>query len=133
MSNPELERILREGVEAYNRGDTESLAVFMHPEIESHVGPGQGQPGTWHGPDGFREMTEAWSESFVDQKTRIVGTEMPDEHHLIAEVHQTAFGALSRVPVEMTNYYLVDFRDGKVVRFHIYSDRQAALDAIRSG
>ena len=40
---------------------------------------------------------------------------------MIAEVHQTAVGAGSGVPVEMTVFYLLEVRDGRAVRFHIYA------------
>jgi hypothetical protein len=46
-------------------------------------------------------------------------------------MRQTAVGSVSGVPVEMTNYYLLELRDGRAVRFHIYGDRDTALAAIR--
>ncbi len=64
-------------------------------------------------------------------RNTIVSFSHPDEHHVIAEVHQEAVGAGSGVPVEMTLYYLFEIRNGRAVRLHMYPDREAALCAVR--
>ena len=48
-------------------------------------------------------MVVTWSEAFETQRNTIVSFLHPDEHHVIAEVHQEAVGAGSGVPVEMTS------------------------------
>ena len=125
------ERLLREGIEAFNRGDHATLLAMFDPRIECHVASGQGNPGTWVGVEGFQEMTGAWGEAFSTQESSVVATSFPDEHHLIAEIRQRAVGARSGVPVEMTNFYLLEVRDGRAVRFHIYPDHQSAMSAVR--
>ncbi len=50
------ERLLRAGIEAYNRGDVEAMVALFDPEIELPCRSRPGNPGTWHGLDGFREM-----------------------------------------------------------------------------
>ncbi len=70
-------------------------------------------------------------EAFTSERSEIVSTEMPDDHHLIAEIRQRAVGVGSGVPVEMTIFYLLEVRDRRAVRFHIYGDREAALAATR--
>lgn len=123
--------LLRTGIGAFNRGDSEAVAAMLDPAVECHVAPGLGNPGTWHGIDGYLEMTETWGEAFTSERSEIVSTEMPDDHHLIAEIRQRAYGAGSGVPVEMTIFYLLEVRDGRAVRLHIYGDREAALAATR--
>jgi ketosteroid isomerase-like protein len=123
------EKLLRSGIDAYNRGDVAAIVALFDPEVECYVAPGLGNPGTWHGLDGFAEMVQGWREAFAEDRSTVVGTSMPDDHHLIAEMHQTAVGSISGVPVEMTNFYLLEVRDGRAVRFHIYGDRAAALAA----
>lgn len=125
------ERLLREGIEAFNRGDQATLLAMFDPRIECHVAPGQGNPGTWVGVEGFQEMTGAWGEAFSTQESSVVATSFPDEHHLIAEIRQRAVGARSGAPVEMTNFYLLEVRDGRAVRFHIYPDHRSAMNAVR--
>ena len=125
------ERLLRGGVEAYNRGDFQAMIALFDPEIELHVDSAQGNPGTWHGLDGFRKMVESWRDAFAEDTSEVLGLEMIGDRHLIAEMRQTAVGSVSGVPVEMTNYYLLELRDGRAVRFHIYGDRETAMAAVR--
>jgi ketosteroid isomerase-like protein len=132
MSEREDNQILfAAGIEAYNRGDFEALAEFFDPAVECHIGPGLGNPGTWHGVDGFREMTESWRDAFAEDRSEVISAEMPDDNHLIAEMRQTAVGSVSGVPVEMTNVYMLEVRRGRTVRFHIYADRDSAMAAVR--
>ena len=60
------ERLLRGGVEAYNRGDFQAMVALFDPEIELYVDAAQGNPGTWHGLEGFREMVESWRDAFAE-------------------------------------------------------------------
>ena len=127
----ENERLLRAGIEAYNRGDLEAAADFFHPDVELYIHTGQGNPGTWHGLDGYRAMVTAWREAFSEDRSEILDVEMVDDHHMLVEMRQTAVGAGSGIPVEMENVYLLEIRDGKAVRFHIYADRETAVAAVR--
>jgi ketosteroid isomerase-like protein len=131
MSSEAHERLLREGFEAFNSGDLSRLTAILDERVESRVGPGLVNSGTWHGIEGFQEMIGAWGESFESQRNTVLGTRSPDEHHVVAEVHQAAVGAISGVPVEMTIYYLVEIRDGRLRRIHLYSDAESALAAVR--
>ena len=123
------ERLIRDGMEAFNRGDMTMLATIFDERLESRVGPQLANSGTWRGREGFTEMITTWGEAFESQRNRIIGFTHPDDRHVIAEVHQAATGAGSRVPVEMTLFYLFEFRDDKVVRLHLYAERDEALEA----
>lgn len=125
------ETLIREGMEAFNRGDLDALVSIFDERLESRVGPGLANAGTWRGSEGFGQMITTWGEAFKTQRNTIVSFSHPDEHHVIAEVHQEAVGAGSGVPVEMTLYYLFEIRNGRAVRLHMYPDREAALCAVR--
>ena len=125
------EQLLREGIEAFNRGDPAAVVAMFDPRIECHVASGLGNPGTWTGIEGYEEMTGSWGESFESQESSIVSVRFPDEHHVIAEIHQRAVGAVSGVPVEMTIVYLLEIRNERAVRFHIYGDLESAMNAVR--
>ena len=122
---------LRAGVAAFNLDDEATLLEFFHPGLECRVGPRLMNTGTWHGHDGYREMVAAWNEAWGEHNSEVVSVEAPDDSHVIAEVHQTATGSVSGIPVEMTVFYFLEIQDGRGVRFHIYADREAALDAVR--
>ena len=75
-------------------------------------------------------MIAAWGEACAAGRGEIVGIESSTTEHLIAEIRPAARSASgSGVPVEMTLFYLFQFRDGEVVRFHLYGDREAAVAA----
>jgi ketosteroid isomerase-like protein len=124
------EQLVREGTDAFNRGDLGALVRLFDEKIESHVAPGLANPGTWHGHGGFAEMVATWGEAFESQLNTIVSMHHPDEHHVIAEIHQAAVGAGSGAPVEMTLYYLFEIRDGRGVRLQLHADYDSALAAV---
>ncbi len=129
-SREEHERLLREGMDAFNRGDLEALVRIFDEELESKVAPGLANPGTWHGHAGFVEMVATWSEAFESQHNTIVSIHHPDEDHVIAEVRQAGVGAGSGAPVEMTVYYLYEIRHGRAVRLQLHPDYDSALAAM---
>jgi ketosteroid isomerase-like protein len=127
------EALVRTGIEAINRGDLEAVTALLDPEIESHVASGLGNPGTWHGIDGYWTMVTSWLEAFASQRINVGAIEFADDAHAVAEVRVEAVGAGSGVPVEMTFYYMLEIRDERAVRFHIYATRDAALQAVAPG
>ena len=82
--------------------------------------------GTYVGHDGYLEMITDWSEAWGSVTAEVVAVEELAGDHLLIEVHQRAVGAGSGVPVEMTIFWLFQFADGEVVRFHLYADRDQA-------
>jgi ketosteroid isomerase-like protein len=125
------EQLVREGTDAFNRGDMDAVVLLMDERIESHVAPGLGNAGTWRGRDGFAEMVATWVEAFESQTNTIVSMQHPDDRHVIAEVHQAAVGAGSGVPVEMTLFYLYEIRDERAVRLQLHPDYESAMAAVR--
>jgi ketosteroid isomerase-like protein len=122
---------LREGVEAFNRGDAAPALALFAEDIECRVGPQLMNTGTFMGHDGYLRMIEAWGEAWDSVTADIVSVEDLENDHLLVEIDQKAVGAGSGVPVEMTIFWLFQFVDGKVVRFHLYADREAAVATSR--
>ena len=122
--------LVREGLDAYNREDVAGVLRMLDPEVESHVGEGLMNTGTWQGLEGFAEMAAAWAEAWGENTYEVVEVETPDDDHVLARIHQRAIGAQSGVPVELTVFYMVEFGGERIVRFHVYPSREAALDAI---
>jgi ketosteroid isomerase-like protein len=130
MSRERNAELFRDANDAWNRRDVAAVVAFLDPEVESHVSGDLMNAGTWRGIEGFGEMAASWEEVWGELDYEIVRTETPDDAHVIAEVHQTARGAQSGVPVELTVFFLAELIDGRAVRFHIYADRDAAMAAI---
>ena len=102
------------------------LAIF-DTDVESHIDARLMNPGTRRGHDGYLEMVGAWNEAWGSIEVELVGVSEPDERHVLTEIRQRAVGAGSGVPVEMRIFWLFEFRDGLVTRFHMYPDRDSAL------
>jgi ketosteroid isomerase-like protein len=124
------EALLREGTEAYNHGDlgfviehaADDIEVFAHRElINTGVYRGREQFEAW-----LRNWQDAWSEITLE----IRGVEAIGDKYLVVEAWQRAVGAGSGVPVEMEIVQLIEVREGKISRFHLYPDRESALAAL---
>ena len=122
--------LAREGLEAFNRGDADTVMSFLHPEIETHVNPNMMNGGTWHGLDGFAEGISGWNDAWENLNFEITETEAVDERNVLVHVHQTAVGRESGVPVEMDAVLLFEVEGERARRFHVHPDRESALDAV---
>jgi ketosteroid isomerase-like protein len=122
--------LVRDAVVAFEQREIAGLLEFLDPAIECHVSSTLMNTGTWHGHEGFGEMSAAWEEPWAEISYEVSEIETPDNDHVLAHVHQRATGAQSGVPVELEVVYLVEVRDGRAVRLHIYPDRDVALAAV---
>jgi ketosteroid isomerase-like protein len=121
--------LVRQGYEAFNRGDIEASLSMLDPEIEWHtyIVPGPGG-GVYHGHDGVREL---WSEA-----QRIFGgfKNVPEQifeagDRVVAFVRVEGVGTKSGAPVAARIAHVQTIRDGKVIRIESFEDRDAALRA----
>jgi ketosteroid isomerase-like protein len=121
--------LVRDAVTAFQEREIAGLLEFLDPGIECHVGARLLNTGTWHGHEGFGEMSAAWEEPWSEISYEATDVETPDDDHVLVHIHQTATGAQSGVPVELDVVYMVEVRDERAVRLHIYPDRETALTA----
>jgi ketosteroid isomerase-like protein len=122
---------LADGIEAFNRGDVDTVLALLDPDVETHVDPRLMNPGTHRGHEGYLRTVEAWTEAWGSLEAELLAVSEPDERHILTEIRQRAVGAGSGVPVEMHLFWLFEFREGRVVRLHMYPDRDSALAAVR--
>ena len=121
--------LLREGVDAFNRGEAGPALAILAADVECHVAPDLMNAGTYHGHGGYLEMIGGWGEAWETVNADVVSAEELPGDHLLVEIFQRAVGAGSGVPVEMTLYWLFEFVDGEVTRFHMYGTREGAVAA----
>jgi ketosteroid isomerase-like protein len=120
-SNVELNRRI---VEAFNARDVEAVIALCHPSIELHatlVG------GVYYGHSGvrswYRDFEDAWGDDI----------RLEAEAYFELGEHSVAFyayhgrGRQSGVEVAMTNAVTARWRDGLLVYFKPYADREEAL------
>lgn len=133
MNNAELARA---GFEAFNRGDADFIAQFLHPDIEVHNSDEVGQGGTYHGRDGYQEWIRDWMDAWEEFRIAVEEVEEVDEHNFLVHCDQHGRGQGSGVEVTRHVVFLLTLQDGLAKRLHIYGDREAALAALgreRSG
>jgi ketosteroid isomerase-like protein len=136
MTPPDREEdlaLIRTGIEAANRGHIDALLTMFDPEVEFHIAPGLGNAGTYHGRDGFLQGFEGWLEAWDNFTVDRADLEPVGERHIIGDVRQSGRGHGSGVEVEMRLGYMWELRHGRVVRFHIVLDRDAALAVASEG
>jgi ketosteroid isomerase-like protein len=122
--------IARRGIEAFNRGDVETLAADTTEDVQLFPAlAGAVEGGGFHGRAGieayFQIIAETWGEF------RILAEDFRDLGDLVLVVGRICGrGKGSRVPVEAPNAIVMDFRGEKVWRIHSYFDQAEALEDV---
>jgi ketosteroid isomerase-like protein len=115
--------IIERWAEAFNRGDMDAVLELMHPEIEIEDPERTGR--TWRGHDDYRAFMQEWLENFDTYRVEVEELEEgPDG--LYARGTQSGKGAGSGLEFSLPIYYVVRFRDGKVVYFRLSTDPDTA-------
>ena len=127
MSEANVE-LVREAWEAFEDGDLSRALSVLSPELVTYVAPPIPVTGTYHGPEGFLQVTIDWAESFDDLV--MSGEEFIDagDQVVVRALHKS-HGAESGVPVETDVWYVCTIRTGMVVRADIFHERREALEA----
>jgi ketosteroid isomerase-like protein len=124
--------LTRQGFEAFNRGELETVVEFLHPDVEIHASGDVGEPGTYHGRDGFVQWNRVWMDAWDEFQVELEDIEEVDEHNILVHVHQSGRGRGSGLEVSQRIIYLFTVRDGLASRLHLYGSREEALAAARS-
>jgi len=112
---------LRAGYEAFNRGDYDTVAELVHPDVV-FIRPGAEPP--LQGSDAFR----AWMEpdAFASQVSEPREVEIRGQRVLVHQ-HTTARGAGSGIEMEIGSWAVWTFdEDGQVIRIETYLEHEEA-------
>ena len=129
--NVELVRAL---TEAWQRGDQEQTFDFVAEDVEwDATGVRELIPdiaGTYHGHDGIRAYWRRWLSAWRDLRFEIQDVLDAGDDVVLLVRNQRQWGRHSGIATEMPAYGIVfTIRDGKVVRWRVFPDQQAALEA----
>jgi ketosteroid isomerase-like protein len=117
---------LREGYDAFNRGDFDEAAKWIHPDIVWHrVADFES---AMEGRDAVRENMDP--KVFERQRTEVLGMEAVGDSILVDTVFH-AKGAGSGIELDQEGYHLWEMRDGMAVRFEFFLDRDEAIAAAK--
>ena len=126
----ENEALLLEGIDAYNRGDLSFAIERASEDIEVYAHRDLINTGTYRGRAEFERWMHNWQEAWSEITMDVRSVEALGEGYLLVDVFQEAVGASSGVPVEMDIFQLIEVRDGEITRFHLYPDRDSAMEAV---
>ncbi len=124
MSQENVE-IIRGVFEAFQRGDVSGMLDLMTDDMVTHrIEP---DDAIYHGKEGFFQATADWIEGF-DDWTATAEEFIDGGDAVLVQVHQTARGAGSGVPVESRLWFVFAIRDGKVARLSFHLRKAEAFD-----
>jgi ketosteroid isomerase-like protein len=127
MSKANVE-LVRRFVVAFNRLDVDSMADHYDSEVELHEWPTAPGAGVYRGVDGVRSAVDNWFDVWEWMRVEIV--ELIDAgDRVLVTLDQRAKGKGSEVEVEIRSYNVYTFRDGKVLRMQLFTEREPALEA----
>jgi uncharacterized protein len=126
MSREDVD-IVRQGYDAYDRGDVVAALETFHPDVEWKQVE---QPREVRGRDAVLSVWEEWSEPFEENlHANVEDLEDLGEGQVLAVVRHTGVGKQSGIKLDMTTYLLYTVRDERVVRMVEYLERDQALRA----
>jgi ketosteroid isomerase-like protein len=92
---------VRRFADAFNRRDFDSVLAEVAPDAELHEWPAGPDARSYRGPDEVPQAIESWFEAWEWMK----------------------------VEVEIRSFNVYTFRDGKLIRMQLFTEREAALEA----
>jgi ketosteroid isomerase-like protein len=106
----------------------EEFRDMLHPEVEFHPEQMGWTGRVLHGPEEVGTFFHQWIGTFKDYRVEL--TELVEAaDSVIVEVHQRGRGKGSGAPVEVHHWDVITLRDGKVVHWASFRDRDSALAA----
>ena len=119
-------RIVAESYEAFNRGDFDSAAEHLHPDVMWNRVAEVEHP--IEGKDAVRANMDplVWSK----QRVEINGMEAIGDSLVIDTVFH-ATGSSSGIALDNETFHLWKMKDGKGARFEVFLDRDEAVAAAR--
>jgi ketosteroid isomerase-like protein len=127
MSSENVE-LVRRFVDAFNRLDVDAMAGHYDPDVELHEWPTAPGARSYHGIDGVRSALDSWFEAWEWMRVDLVDIFDAGDRVLVT-LDQVAKGRGSEIEVEIRSYNVYTFRDGKLLRMELFTEREPALEA----
>jgi ketosteroid isomerase-like protein len=126
LSRAARTELLLRGFHAYEEGDIEAVLKTLDPDIVVYAPAEVGNPGTFHGHEGFLTWAGHWNEAWGEFKQTLRDTELVGERHIVVHVDQTARGRSSGLELEQSASYVYEVRDNLAVWMSITFDPEKA-------
>jgi uncharacterized protein len=132
-SPPSAAELARSGYEAFGRGDIDAVLSLMAPDVVWHEAESLPYGGVWRGPDAvleniFSAIGRDWDE-YAAEPRQFIET---DDHVVVLGEYRGVYranGARMQAPFA----HVWQFREGRLVTFHQFTDTALWLAAIAGG
>jgi ketosteroid isomerase-like protein len=115
--------------DAFRRGDIEAATAVADPSAEVVAPETLPWGGTYHGPEGFRELLAAivqHFDKFEPKPEKVLGA---DDDHVVVLVH--VMGRTKKgQDVDTHAVWLYKMRNGQVIRADVFADTAGMLEAL---
>jgi uncharacterized protein len=126
MSEENVE-LVKQMVDAWNRGDYDTARHCFDPDVEVEVAQGDVIDGMYVGHAGLARLMRFWGafSSFHSDIEKCI----PAGDAVVALLHHHGTGKSSGIDVETRNWHVFTVRNGKIVRSRHFSTEAQALEA----
>ena len=133
QENVEFVKGLYEGVEAMDKEQLlealpELIRQTCDPEIEWIEDPRRADSRTYRGHEGVLASWKRWLDGF-DQYGAVLEEVVDCGDRVLVSSRESGRGAISGATVDATNYQVLTFREGKVLRYQEFYDEADARRA----
>ncbi|HVE67012.1 MAG TPA: nuclear transport factor 2 family protein [Solirubrobacteraceae bacterium] len=125
--------IVREFIDAFNRGDVEGFVAYTAEDVEMVEAPEYPGATSRHGHAGVRETLASWSQVWGRLTTTMDEMIEVDEERVLTLGRQRARGGSGGVEIEAFVAALYRIREGRVVSMHFFLDEAQARAAAGLG
>ena len=121
--------LVRDSFAAWERGDLDWLERHTDPEVEIAQPPNLPGTSTYKGKEGLREALRDWPSQWEEFRIELLEATALDQGRVLAMTHQVGRGKGSGVEVEADFGFVFTVRQGKLVRWQMFTSREEALEA----
>ena len=122
--------LIREMFAAFNSEDIDRILAFTHPDFEVAVPPAlSAEPDVYRGLEGMRRYWETFQDALEEirfQPGRVAET----AHGVLVDMHLTARGRQTGIPVEQHVIGIWEIREGKAFHIRVFPSMAEALAAL---
>jgi ketosteroid isomerase-like protein len=122
--------VVRAGYEAFARGDVDFLTAHADPDIEIIEPPSLPGARTYHGHAGLLAAIDNWAGQWDDFEIELERVIAAGRERVIVLARHHGRGKVSGAEVELRNVNVHTGRDGKAIRWEIFSSLDDAFAAI---
>ncbi len=129
MSEENVE-IVREGWNAWIRGDLDGLLSLLDPEVVWDTTHFHDWPeSAYHGPEGVERFLREWLELWDDLELTVDEILAAPDGRVVSLIRQSGKGRESGLAMEMEQAQIATVRDGRITLLDNYEERSQALKA----